>query len=203
MYHADSFGPAGKRLQVILLDGRYHRSRLDRDYTNGGYRPLWDEHATMLGDEQWKWLEERLKEPAEVRIICSGIQVVAEDQPNEKWGNLPRERQRLFKLIGETNASGVIFFSGDRHHGEISVAPADAGAGYPLYDVTSSGMNCPHRPWEEPNRHRVGEMLCTDNFGVIEIDWTKTDPIISLTICDGKGAAKLREDVPLSHLRKH
>jgi len=202
MYHAQTFGPPGKRLQVILLDGRYHRSRLDRDYTHGGYRPLRLEGATMLGDEQWKWLEERLKEPAEVRLICSGIQVVAEDQPNEKWFNLPLERERLFKLIGRTGAAGVIFLSGDRHHGEISAVEPDAGAGYRLYDVTSSGMNCPHRPWEEANRHRVGEMLCEDNFGVVEIDWTKPDPVVSLMICDGKGTVRLREDVPLSRLRK-
>ena len=202
MYHAQTFGPAGKRVQVILLDGRYHRSRLDRDYTHGGYRPLRLEGATMLGDEQWKWLEERLKEPAEVRLICSGIQVVAEDQPNEKWFNLPRERERLFKLIGQTNAAGVIFLSGDRHHGEISAVEPAAGAGYRLYDVTSSGMNCPHRPWEEPNRHRIGEMLCEDNFGVVEIDWAKADPMVSLMICDGKGAIRLREDVALSRLRK-
>src|SRR5688572_31268903 len=42
MYHADTFGPPGKRVQVILLDGRYHRSRLDRDQVNGGYHPLRD-----------------------------------------------------------------------------------------------------------------------------------------------------------------
>jgi alkaline phosphatase D len=156
----------------------------------------------MLGDDQWKWLEERLREPAEVRLICSGIQVVPEDQPNEKWANLPLERERLFKLIGQTGAGGVVFLSGDRHHGEISAAPPEAGAGYPLYDVTSSGMNCPHKPWREPNRLRVGEMLCTDNFGVIEIDWTKADPVVSLIVCDGEGAPRLKHDVPLSHLRK-
>jgi alkaline phosphatase D len=202
MYHADTFGPPGKRVQVILLDGRYHRSRLDRDMVNGGYRPLRDPEATMLGEAQWKWLEQRLGEPAEVRVICSGIQVVSEDQPNEKWANLPLERERLFKLIGRTGAAGVIFLSGDRHHGEISAAPAEAGAGYPLYDVTSSGMNCPHKPWREPNRHRVGELLCTDNFGVIEIDWSKPDPVVSLVIRDGHGEAKLRQDVELSRLRR-
>jgi alkaline phosphatase D len=202
MYHADVFGPPGTRVQVILLDGRYHRGKLDRDMTSGGYHPLRDPKVTMLGDEQWKWLEERLHEPAEIRLICSGIQVVPQDQPNEKWENLPLERERLFKLIGRTGAAGVIFLSGDRHHGEISAAPPETGAGYPLYDVTSSGMNCPHKPWQEPNRLRVGNLLCADNFGVIEIDWSKPDPAISLIVCNGHGDPKLRHDVPMSHLRK-
>jgi alkaline phosphatase D len=210
MYHCAVFGPPGKRIQVILLDGRYHRSQLNRDHVHGGYHPLRDPQATMLGNEQWKWLEDRLKEPAELRLVCSGIQVVGADQPNEKWANLPLERERLFKLIGQTKASGVIFLSGDRHHGEISAtrpdadaaAGAGAGAGYPLYDVTSSGMNCPHRPWNEPNRLRVGELLCESNFGMIEIDWNKPDPVVSLLVCNGEGIPNLREDVPLSRLTR-
>jgi alkaline phosphatase D len=201
IYGAATFGPPGKRLQVILLDGRYHRSRLDRDDL-GGYHPMRDPKATFLGEAQWHWLEDRLKEPAELRLICSGIQVIAEDQPNEKWANLPLERDRLFKLIGQTRAAGVVLLSGDRHHGEISALDAQdsGGAGYPLYDVTSSGMNCPHKPWEEPNAHRVGDLLCTDNFGWIEIDWDKPDPLVSLMVCEGHGDPKLRQDVPLSRL---
>jgi alkaline phosphatase D len=30
----------------------------------------------MLGEEQWKWLEEQLQVPADIRIIASSIQML-------------------------------------------------------------------------------------------------------------------------------
>ena len=52
-----------------------------------------------------------LKEPAELRIIASSVQVISEDHGFEKWANFPHERQRLFQLIAKTRAQGVIFIS--------------------------------------------------------------------------------------------
>ena len=48
------------------------------------------------------------------RLIASSIQVVAEDHGWEKWMNLPHERERLYRLIRETGAEGMVFLSGDR-----------------------------------------------------------------------------------------
>jgi len=62
----------------------------------------------MLGEAQWRWLEEQLRVPAQVRIIGAGIQVVADEHGSETWGNFPRERQRLFRLIRKTKATGVV-----------------------------------------------------------------------------------------------
>ena len=67
--------------------------------------------------------------PAEVRLLVSSIQVVAEDHGFEKWMNFPHERERLFNLIRETGAEGVIILSGDRHLAELSMM--DAQMGYP------------------------------------------------------------------------
>ena len=44
--------------------------------------------------------------PAEVRLIGSSIQVVAEDHGWEKWSNLPLERDRLYRLIGTPGPRG-------------------------------------------------------------------------------------------------
>ena len=143
VYHAETFGPPGKRVQVILLDTRYQRSApkkdLRRPRNKGLYVPSDDPKARMLSEEQWTWLEARLKEPAEVRLLASSIQVVAEDHGFEKWANFPRERQRLYKLIRDTKAAGLVLLSGDRHLAELSLMDGDVG--YPLYDLTSSGMN--------------------------------------------------------------
>jgi alkaline phosphatase D len=129
LYEAHVFGAAGRRTQVIVLDTRYFRSKLKRDEVFGGYAPNRDPAATMLGDVQWTWLAEQLKRPAELRLICSSIPVLHEEQPNEKWDNLPLERARLFKVIAESKACGVVLLSGDRHRGEMSRGDVGGDAG--------------------------------------------------------------------------
>jgi alkaline phosphatase D len=205
VYHAGVLGPPGKRVQVILLDTRYHRSALKvdpkRPRGKGQYVANTDPTATILGAAQWKWLSEQLKKPAELRLICSSIQLVPEDHGFEKWMNFPRERERLFQLIRDTKAAGVVILSGDRHLGELSVM--DAGVGYPLYDLTSSGLNQGSRRWRalETNRHRVATMNRGDNFGMVRIDWGRDDPRITLEIIDDEGDAMIRHKIPLSRLQ--
>lgn len=208
VYHAETFGPEGRRVQVILLDARFHRSPLEPSTETDPffprvrpYLPNTAPDATMLGDEQWTWLEARLREPAEVRILVSSIQVVSEDHPFEKWTNFPNERERLYSLIRETGASGVVVISGDRHLAELSMM--DAGIGYPLYDLTSSGLNQAARGWRpfEPNGHRVATMNWGNNFGLISIDWDRDDPLIRLQIRDEDGETTIQQKVPLSLLQ--
>ena len=199
VYNSYVFGPEGKRTQVILLDTRYFRTPLKHDEQLGGYLPQRDAAATMLGEAQWKWLAEQLRAPAELRLIVSSIQVEHEEQPNEKWLNMPAERAKLFKTVVDSKASGAIFISGDRHHGEIS--GMDIGAGYKVYDITSSGLNCPYEAYDEPNRHRVGDILWTENFGMIQVDWNAKDPGIDLEVRTGKGNLGVRKQIKLSELR--
>src|SRR5581483_1738406 len=199
VYGAWLFGPPGRRVQVILLDTRYFRSPLKR--TGAGYAPNTDPGATLLGEAQWAWLEGQLKVPAEVRFLCSSIQVVAEDHPFEKWMNFPRERERLYRLIRESKAGGVVILSGDRHFAELS--EMDAGIGYPLFDLTSSGLNMGNRRWKSPevNRHRVATITAGDNFGMLTIDWDRTPPRISLQAHDGEGAVTIQQKLDLTLLQ--
>ena len=205
VYHAAVFGPVGKRVQVILLDTRYHRTALKSDpkrpRNKGQYVPNDDPKATILGADQWKWLQAQLKVPAEVRLLASSIQVVAEEHGFEKWGNFPREREKLYGLIRDTKAAGVVLLSGDRHLAELSMM--DAEVGYPLYDLTSSGMNMANKRHRalESNRHRVSIMDVGNNFGMVRIDWTKTDPVVSLEIQDEEGDVTIRQKIPLSRLQ--
>lgn len=205
VYHAEVFGPPEKSVQVILLDTRYFRSLLKKRERQipgvGPYVANKDPNATMLGEAQWKWLEEQLNVPAKVRLLVSSVQVVPEDHGWEKWMNYPHERERLFKLIRDTKAGGVIALSGDRHHGELSMM--DANIGYPLYDLTSSGLSMAFQKWrlQEVNRHRVATMNYGNNFGMIAIDWERKDPIVSLQIRDEVGDIILQQKVPLSVLQ--
>jgi alkaline phosphatase D len=207
IYSAHTFGRAGKRVQVILLDMRYFRSKLQKaDRPLPGtrtrpYVPVTDPAATFLGAEQWKWLEEQLRQPAELRLLVSSIQVVSEEHPYERWTNIPAERDRLYRLIRDTKANGLVVLSGDRHRAELAVDPK--AVGYPLFDVTSSGLNQGHKEWRapEPNRYRVGSMAHGDNFGLVTIDWSAADPRVSLQVRDVDGEIVIKETLPLSVLR--
>ena len=205
VYAAHTFGPAGKRVQVILLDSRYFRSPLrrkaKREPGTGPYEATPDPDATILGDAQWAWLAEQLRQPAELRIIASSIQVVASDHGWEKWANFPRERRRLFDLVRETKANGVVLVSGDRHTAELSVE-REAGP-YPVYDLTSSSLQNPLKPTDvvEGNTRRLGDVIREVNFGLITIDWDDADPRVGLTVRGIDGQDLINHDVRLSELK--
>lgn len=206
VYHAEVFGPPGQRVQVILLDTRYFKSpwrpRPEGEHPfYGRWAPDDDPSATILGEAQWRWLAAQLAEPADVRLVASGFQVISEDHGWEKWANFPHERRRLFETIRESGAKGVIFLSGDRHKGELSMM--DGGVGYPLYDVTSSGLNKGFATWFhfEKNRHRVAVMRVGNTFGQIEIDWNREDPLIRMQVRFEDGAVAFEHRLPLSMLQ--
>lgn len=202
IYGAKVFGPEGRRVQVVLLDTRFFRSplnRVGRRDVRGPYAPMEKPGSTMLGEAQWAWLEKTLRQPAELRVVVSSIQVVSSEHGWESWGNLPRERQRLFDLIAKTEANGVIFISGDRHLAELS---SDQENGpYPLYDMTSSGLvhSGGGRP-QEPNRYRVLPMYQKTNFGWIEVDW-EAGQVLLMARSTLDGVPVLQKAVKLSTLQ--
>jgi alkaline phosphatase D len=208
VYHSEVFGPEGKRVQVIMLDMRYFRGpykRAEKVIPGTRIRPYLpnnDDGVTVLGEEQWKWFEEQLKVPAEIRLIGSSVQLVSEEQPFEKWMNFPNETKRFYQLIKDTGAKGVVVLSGDRHWGEISVEPK--AAGYPILDITSSGLNQAEEHWRDTvfgetdkNAKRIAVMPSGQNFGMVLIDWNKPDPVISLQLRgeDGEIVAQIKADL--------
>lgn len=214
IYRQVVVGPPGRRVQFICLDTRWHRSPLatipkpERIKGRGPYRPSDDPDATLLGAAQWEWLAKVLREPADLRIVLSSIQVASTEHGWEHWGNFPAERSRLLKLLRESQATGVILVSGDRHSAEISRIPAgDGGLAYPLYDLTASSVNQPKQADEgdEPNRHRLGDRFHFVNFGSIEIDWESAEedssPAVRLAIHDVDGKVVRSAEIPAGELQ--
>lgn len=210
IYHAEIRGEPGERVQVILLDTRYHRSEPERfarlpGERSAAYRPTRDRDATILGEEQWQWLEEQLRQPADLRLIVSSIQFVASDHRFEKWANFPFEQSKMLRLIRDTNAEGVVFLTGDRHHAELSrLEPGTVD--YPIYDLTASGINQsrPRSQWRLPemNRHRVQGPYRGSHFGTVSVDWDSEDPLISLEIADAAGDAVIRHTLRMSEITR-
>lgn len=180
-YGSYTYGPEGKQVKVILLDTRYFRDNLKRE--DRAYVP--SEEGTLLGEEQWAWLEGELaNSTADVNIIGSSIQVLSSEHRFEKWGNFPAERERLINLVAETNVQHAFFLSGDRHVGEISRLQAE-GMDYPLYDITSSGLTHAYEGADaskEPNRYRQSGLIGKLNYGLITINWEAEEPEVTVSI---------------------
>lgn len=201
IYHSLIYGPADTLVQIILLDTRTFRDNLtklkDKKKYKNDYEPCKTPDSTMLGAEQWKWLEKELQKPARLRIIASSNQFAHEYNGWESWTNLPYEQKKMLDLIRETKANGVIFLSGDVHWGEISKMEIEGQ--YPIYDITSSGIT---QTWDkpEPNKNRIGEVVMDNNYGTIEIEWKEKDPVLTFRITDGKKVDRVKHKVLLSEL---
>ncbi|MEX2579062.1 MAG: alkaline phosphatase D family protein [Verrucomicrobiales bacterium] len=182
----------GKRLQILMLDTRYFRGELvelPERSIHGPYDRNRDRSATVLGEDQWRWLEEQLVEPADLRLIMTSIQFLPQDHHWELWENFPHERKRLLDLLGEADAAPVIFASGDRHMGELMKLKIDdpLSPGFPIYEMTTSGLtNAGGGRKGEPNRHRVSPTnFQSRNFGLMTIDWPNRSVLLELRDVEG------------------
>ncbi|NNE58169.1 MAG: alkaline phosphatase family protein [Hellea sp.] len=184
VYTSEMIGPAGQTVQLILLDTRYFRGPLtETDEKNAPlkerYLQNFDPSSTMLGDDQWAWLDGELKKPADLRILVSSIQVIAEGHGWEAWRTLPLQRQKLYDLLKDNGASNTIIISGDRHSGAFYERSDVTGAR--LLEMTTSSLNAPVSVWRarsgetriEPGPYRDGDPQMEVNYGMMDIDWTK------------------------------
>ena len=178
VYFSETRKVNNKKVLLIGLDTRYFRSSLEGEKRD--YRPTDDKTKTILGKEQWEWLEERFKEEADIVILASSIQILATNHGFEKWGNFPHERKKLLSLI-EDFKKPVLLISGDRHKSGIYQKDN-------LYEVTSSSLNKPlpkllYAVWNETDPLLQGKMHYNMNYGLIEIS-SKT---IKMFVKDEKG----------------
>ena len=194
IYYSQMFGPAGRRVQIIMLDTRFFRTDLTRTPNRNApgmerYIPSEAPGQDMLGPEQWLWLESELQKPADLRLLVSSVQVLADAHGWEAWKQLPLSQSRLYELLEASGASGVILVSGDRH---LSALYREEGlVDYPLYEMTASSLNRPVRDEsDEMSSNQLGEAYAKENFGEIAIDWDRR--MVVLSVHDSEGE-KVRE----------
>ena len=173
VYNSKKYEVNGHSINFIILDTRYFRTKLTPDTeTSKRVKPNAYGDGTMLGDVQWAWLENELNtSKSDFNIIVSSVQYLSDEHGFEAWGNFPHEVDKLAKVIADSNAAGVIVLSGDRHISEFSKREIN-GMNYPLIDFTSSGLTHAYRGFTgEPNKYRVGEVVFTESFGILEFDF--------------------------------
>jgi alkaline phosphatase D len=189
VYESRIIGPAGKRVQFIILDSRFFRSDLatmpyrDPGPSLGWYIPDTDPNATVLGKAQWDWLAQEMAKPAEIRFIISSTQVITDAHNFEGWTNFPKERERLYALLAEKHVNNAIFLTGDRHSGGFYRTSAP-GLSSPLWEFTSSSLNFAFGKGDggekEPDPRRIGGLWGIPNFGQIDINWATKKVTMSL-----------------------
>lgn len=194
IYASYTFGSESKKIKVMLLDERYFRDRKG-------------ENSDILGEAQWAWLEKELAHsPAQVHLIGSSTQIVGRDHFHDKWADFPKSEKRFLELIKKTGAKNVLILAGDRHFAEISKFP-ETLIGYPLYEITSSGMT--HNKtgfWQklfnlEQNRYRINGPFYNLNFGVVDVDLTEGR--ITSYICNEHGKVELKQEIRLEEIQPH
>lgn len=169
VYSSVQFGMDEEKVRLIFLDCRYHRDEIG----SGG---------TMLGEEQWTWLERQFSKDSDaaLNILVSGIQIIPTGHRFEKWENFPEERKRLIALLDKASAP-TLLLSGDRHLGEISKLESPGGRTY--HEITSSSLNLPFGGnKDEINVNRLGENVRVANYGLLEIDWSANHPKVKASI---------------------
>ena len=152
-----------KSVLIIGLDTRYFRSDLNK--ANGSYIVNESPDATILGNEQWKWLKEELKKPHDILILATSIQLLASEHRFEKWANFPNDRAQIISLLNELEST-VLIISGDRHRGGI-YKQGD------LVEITSSSLNRGLPPIPETDTLLLGKTHTIHNYGIIEFSDSK------------------------------
>ena len=192
-YASHTYGEGEQQVKVILLDGRYFRDTLTR--VNRVYQI--NSTGQILGDAQWKWLENELKtSTARVNFIVSGIQILPTEHAYEKWANFPQEREKLLNLIASSGVQNPILLSGDRHIAEI-MKLVDARFPKGLFEVTASGLT---HTWsgiaEERNSLRVSNLIAQLNYGLASFDWAKDEVLIEIK--GENGHIHAQQTIPLA-----
>ncbi|MCH8034317.1 MAG: alkaline phosphatase D family protein [Bacteroidetes bacterium] len=172
-------------VDIFVLDTRWYRSPMDEDD---------NEDKTMLGEEQFEWLLNRLKQStAPFKIIFSSVSMndYGGDTSTgrdgfDSWMGYTFERNKILSFIEENQIYGVMVFSGDQHYpsGHILnwkvplnyVSQTDTSIVYSLSDLDRAVFDFSSSPFHYTRA--TGHPLIPDNqnnplysFEVFRAEW--------------------------------
>lgn len=123
-------------VDFFLMDDRWFRSN---DYLSSTIDGKPNPNKRMWGEKQMDWLKNALKGSlANFKVIVTGSQTLNPASPYDCLQSYPIEFNELMEFLKSEKISGVLFFTGDRHHSEV--IKYERSGTYALYDVTSSPL---------------------------------------------------------------
>ena len=141
--------------KVIILDNRY-------------YAQLPDKETSMLGEQQFAWLEAEVKNNTlPFTIICGSLTLT---RGGECWAKYPKEYAKFCDLV--RGKAGVVYLSGDIHTNEFDPIGHRRRwpnifkkIEHPCYEATSSGIaiNMIGLPFNLDKQQNWGKLELDDN----------------------------------------
>ena len=178
--------------EVFLLDCRWFSYTKD-SLVSGS------KQKTLLGEKQWKWLSESLKNSKAVfKILACGI--IWDDKMNREkddWETYSDERKKLFDFIKREKIEGVVLLGGDIHVSRHLQYP-ESEVGYPLHQFISSPMhnstikslNVKHKSlkWAalQKNTYLTIKTEGTDNKELVASYWNDAGKVIHSVLVSAK-----------------
>ena len=131
-----------RKIQSIVLDSHTFASLPTNGRKTGG------PNETLLGTDQWEWLEKQLLMEADLRIISPGPMVFFHSEVFSRYNSFqffPFELQRLGNLIRKTKANGIVFVTSDSHVGSVTRSADDFP--YRVYNIHTPSQTHSWMPW--------------------------------------------------------
>jgi alkaline phosphatase D len=122
-------------VEVFLLDTRWFSHTEDSPFAPG--------KPTLLGAEQWKWLEAKLAaSTAPFKVVACGMIWNDAVRPGKTdyWGAYPWERDAFFRMLGEKHVTGVVLVGGDIHRSRVVRHATREIVGYEITELITSPM---------------------------------------------------------------
>lgn len=98
---------------------------------------------TMIGTQQWEWLQEKLlASTAPFKLLACGV--IWDDKENSEsddWGTYKHELTAIQKFIGEKKIPGVILVGGDIHASRVLRYKTEKVVGYDLPQFIASPIH--------------------------------------------------------------
>lgn len=167
IYTSYEFGEENQKIKIILLDNRYFKGV--------------DKKAPLLGEEQWKWLENEFEtSTAQLHFIVAGLSVFSPTLPyTEEWWHYPVEVNRMKKILEQYKVKAPVFLTGDKHFSSIFKFSGQL-------EFMSSGLThtAPYRTWWYLGR-KYPTTYFGLSYGVIEIDWQDSTPVLTMYMRNG------------------
>jgi alkaline phosphatase D len=154
---------------------------------------------TMLGETQLKWLQRGLlTSRATFKVLACPSPMIADYAKAGTWSDYPDERAAFIQWLYDHKVTGVLFLSGARQLGELTIkTPApDNPAAYPLVDLTSAPLAAKLASDETltlKNPDRSGDSVAEENFGTLDFGGNRGKRFVTLRLRNDQGKTKLEQ----------